>query len=128
MATPNGRLFVLEVSDGGHIFSANTDGSDKNVFVGGLRIPDGIGIDVEGGSIYWTEMGRPPLNDGSIERADLDGGNRVSVVPPGGTYTPKQLQLEHVTRKIYWSDREGMRVMRCGFDVGAVEEIGRAHV
>jgi hypothetical protein len=121
MTSDKGRLFVLEVSDGGHVFSANPDGSDKRVLASGLRVPDGIAVDAENGYIYWTEMGRPPVNDGSIERADLDGGNRVSVVPQGGTFTPKQMTLEPVTGKLYWSDREGMRVMRCNLDGSDIE-------
>ena len=39
-------------------------------------------------------MGDPKANDGSIERADLDGRNRKTIVPQGATFTPKQLQLE----------------------------------
>jgi DNA-binding beta-propeller fold protein YncE len=116
MATEQDRLYVLEVSDGGHVFSVNPDGSGKRVLVTGSRVPDGIAVDVEAGYVYWTEMGFPPANDGSIERAELDGSNRTSVVPRGGTHTPKQLQLEPVSRKLYWSDREGMRVMRCELD------------
>ncbi len=80
-------------------------------------------MDVEGGFIYWTDMGHPPDNDGAIERADLDGSNRKSIVPPGGTHTPKQMQLEPVRRTLYWSDREGMRVMRCGLDGSNVETL-----
>src|ERR1700733_10052927 len=123
MAPVEDKLFVLEASDGGHMFSVNPDGSDKRTLVSGSRIPDGIAVDVERGHVYWTEMGHPPVNDGSIERADLDGGNRVSIVPPGGTHTPKQLQLERVSRKLYWSDREGMRVMRCNLDGSDVETL-----
>jgi len=68
-------------------------------------------------------MGIPPANDGSIERADLDGGNRTTIVPSGGTYTPKQLHFDPVGRKLYWSDREGMRVMRCDLDGSNVETL-----
>jgi DNA-binding beta-propeller fold protein YncE len=121
MRSEQDRLFVLEVSDGGHMFSTNPDGTDKQIIVTGLRIPDGIAVDVQRGHVYWTEMGHPPANDGSIERADLDGGNRVTIVPRGGTHTPKQVQLEPVTAKLYWADREGMRVMRCNLDGSNVE-------
>src|SRR5258708_27292471 len=85
-----GRLFVLELS-GGRIHVMNPDGSDRKVIVTGCRLPDGIAIDVEAGHMYWTNMGVPHLNDGSIERADLDGRNRKVVVPEGGTFTPKQI-------------------------------------
>jgi sugar lactone lactonase YvrE len=123
MAPKQRRLFVLEISGGGRLFSLNADGSKKQVLVTGCPIPDGIAVDVEGGHVYWSNMGRPPLNDGSIERADLDGDNRVTIVPAGGTHTPKQLQLDASGRKLYWSDREGMKVMRCGLDGSNVETL-----
>ena len=85
-----GRLFFLEVSTGS-VLSANPDGSDRKVIVTGCRIPDGVVVDVEAGHIYWTNMGNPSKNDGSIERADLDGQNRKTIVPEGATFTPKQL-------------------------------------
>jgi hypothetical protein len=126
----SGRLFVLELS-GGRIHSMNTDGSDNKVIVSDCRLPDGIAVDVEAGHIYWTNMGVPSLNDGSIERADLDGRNRKVIVPPGGTFTPKQIQLEKRNSKLYWCDREGMRVMRSNLDGSQVEtlvEAGRGDV
>ena len=64
-------------------------------------------------------MGNPKANDGSILRSDLDGGNLTTIVPPGGTFTPKQLQIEKTNGKLYWSDREGMRVMRANLDGSA---------
>jgi hypothetical protein len=51
-------------------------------------------VDAEAGHIYWTNMGIPNLDDGSIERADLDGKNRKVIVPQGVTHTPKQLHLD----------------------------------
>ena len=108
-----GRLFVLELS-GDRIHSMSPDGSDRKVIVTDCHLPDGIVVDVGAGHIYWTNMGSSPsANDGSIERADLDGKNRRVIVPPGGTFTPKQIQLDKKSGKLYWCDREGMRVMRC---------------
>jgi DNA-binding beta-propeller fold protein YncE len=117
------KLFVLEASGGGRLFSINPDGSDKTFLVTGCRVPDGVAVDVQAGHIYWTNMGVPPVNDGSIERVDLDGSNRTTIVPSGGTYTPKQLHFDAVGRKLYWSDREGMRVMRCDLDGSNVETL-----
>jgi len=117
-----GRLFFLEAS-GGRIHSANADGSDRKVIVTGGRVPDGIVVDFEAGHIYWTNMGIPTKNDGSIERADLDGQNRKTIVPEGGTFTPKQLHLEKKSGKVYWCDREGMRVMRCNLDGSKIETL-----
>jgi Low-density lipoprotein receptor repeat class B len=118
-----GRLFFLEASDDGRIFSANPDGSDRKMIVTGGRIPDGLVVDASAGHIYWTNMGVPTRNDGSIERADLDGQNRKTIVPEGVTFTPKQLHLEAKSRKLYWCDREGMRVMRANLDGSNVETL-----
>jgi Low-density lipoprotein receptor repeat class B len=117
-----GRLFFLEAS-GGRIHSANADGSDRKVIVTGCRTPDGIVVDVEAGHIYWTNMGVPSRNDGSIERADLDGQNRVTIVNEGATFTPKQLHFEKKSGKLYWCDREGMRVMRSNLDGSNIETL-----
>jgi hypothetical protein len=68
-------------------------------------------------------MGNPKANDGSIERADLDGRNRKTIVPQGGTFTPKQIQLEKKSRKLYWCDREGMRLMRADLDGSNIETL-----
>jgi len=107
-----GRLFFLDLS-AGRILSANPDGSDlKTIINEGRKLPDGLVLDVAAGHIYWTNMGDPKRNDGSIMRSDLNGENMITIVPPGGTFTPKQLQLEKRSGKLYWSDREGMRVMR----------------
>jgi DNA-binding beta-propeller fold protein YncE len=117
-----GRLFLLDLSDD-RIVSLNSDGSDRKVIVTECRYPDGIVVDVAAGHIYWTNMGVPKANDGSIERADLDGRNRTTIVPKGGTFTPKQLQLERTSGRLYWCDREGMRVMRANLDGSNIETL-----
>lgn len=118
-----GRLFFLSAS-AGQVLSANPDGSDLKVIVSeGRRIPDGIVVDKEAGHLYWTNMGNPIANDGSIERADFDGSNTTHIVPNGGTFTPKQLQLDKKNGKLYWSDREGMRVMRANLDGSNIETL-----
>jgi DNA-binding beta-propeller fold protein YncE len=118
-----GRLFFLDLS-AGRVLTANPDGSDLKVIVSeGRRLPDGIVVDVAAGHIYWTNMGHPSANDGSIERADLDGQNLTTIIPPGGTFTPKQLQLDKKNGKLYWSDREGMRVMRANLDGSKIETL-----
>jgi DNA-binding beta-propeller fold protein YncE len=121
-ATRSGRLFFLELS-GGRIHSINPDGSDLKTIVTDCRLPDGIVVDVDAGQIYWTNMGSIGPDDGSIERADLDGKNRVVIVPQGVTHTPKQIHLDKAGGKLYWCDREGMRVMRANLDGSQVETL-----
>jgi hypothetical protein len=120
--TMAGRLFVLDLG-GGRVFSMNPDGSDSKTLVTGCRLPDGIAVDAEAGHLYWSDMGVANRNDGKIERADLGGGNRRTIVPEGATFTPKQIHLERRNRKLYWSDREGMRVMRANLDGSQIETL-----
>ena len=127
--TPNeknavtGRIFFLDVA-GGRVLSANPDGSDlKTIVEEGRQLPDGLVVDGAAGRMYWTNMGNLKANDGSIFRSDLDGKNMTTVVPAGGTFTPKQLQLEKKSGKLYWCDREGMRVMRANLDGSNIETL-----
>ena len=88
----SGRLYFMDLA-AGRILTSNPDGSELKTIVNeGRKLPDGIVVDVAGGHIYWTNMGNPKANDGTIDRADLDGANVTNVVPPGATWTPKQLQ------------------------------------
>ena len=62
-------------------------------------------------------------------RADFDGKNRQVIIPEGATHTPKQIHLDKENGKLYWCDREGMRVMRSNLDGSQVEtlvETGRS--
>jgi hypothetical protein len=119
-----GRLFFLELG-GSRVMSANPDGSDlKTILVEkGKSMPDGLVVDLPAGHLYWTHMGNPTVNDGSIVRSGLDGGNLTTIVEKGATFTPKQLQLERKSKKLYWCDREGMRVMRANLDGSKIETL-----
>jgi hypothetical protein len=120
---PAARLIFLDIR-GGRVVSTLPDGSDVRVLVSGRSgTPDGVAVDTARGHIYWTIMGRPREDDGRIERADLDGGNLTTIVPAGGAFTPKQLKLDSAHRKLYWADREGMRVMRADLDGSNIETV-----
>src|SRR6516225_4236829 len=122
-STTSSRLFFLDCG-AGRVLLANPDGSDlKTIINEGRRLPDGLVVDVVAGHIYWTNMGNLKQNDGSILRSDLDGKNMITIVPPGGIFTPKQLQMDKKNRKLYWCDREGMRVMRSNLEGTEIETL-----
>jgi hypothetical protein len=122
-ATSSSRLFFLDIR-GGRVVSANADGSDARTLVSGLRgTPDGIVVDADAGYMYWTHMGAASADDGYVQRAKLDGSELTKIVPDGDTFTPKQLKLDTTHHKLYWSDREGMRVMRADVDGTHVETL-----
>lgn len=104
----------------GRILSCLTDGSDRQTVIDNIpTMPDGITIDHDNGHMYWTNMGRSlKTRGGSIERANLDGSGRRVIVPQGstGVFTPKQITIARRARKLYWCDREGMKVMRSNMD------------
>src|SRR6266571_470695 len=118
----SGRLFFLDLSDG-RVLSVNPDGSDlKTIVSEGRQLPDGIVVDGAAGHIYWTNMGNPSVNNGSIDRADLDGRNITNIIPAGGTFTPKQLQLDKKNGKLYWTqkgnDKAGQgRIFRANLEI-----------
>lgn len=115
-------LFWLDV--GGTVLTSAADPFEKTTLVSDAGDgPDGIAVDVAGGHVFWTNMGNTAADDGYIRRADLDGKNVTTIVPAGGTFTPKQMKLEPVEQKLYWSDREGMRVQRASIDGSSVETL-----
>jgi DNA-binding beta-propeller fold protein YncE len=117
------RIIFLDLG-AGRVLSANPDGSDLKTLVSeGRKLPDGLAVDVAAGHLYWTNMGNPKANDGTLFRSDLDGGNLTTIISPGGTFTPKQLQIDKPSGKLYWSDREGMRVMRANLDGSDIETL-----
>ena len=121
--TPSGQLFFLD-NGAGRVLTASPDGSDLRTLIKeGPKGPDGVVVDATAGHIYWTNMGNFKENDGFILRSNLDGKNMITIVPPGGTFTPKQLKLEKKSGKLYWSDREGMRVMRANLDGSKIETL-----
>lgn len=117
------RIFFLDLG-AGRVLSANPDGSDLRTLVSeGRKLPDGLAADVAAGHLYWTNMGNPKANDGSIFRSELDGRNMTTIIAPGDTFTPKQLQIDKPNGKLYWCDREGMRVMRANLDGSKIETL-----
>jgi len=105
------------------VMTCALDGSGVRVLAtgrgGGLN--DGIAYDPVGRRLYWTNMGRASLDDGFVQSVNLDGSDLRMEAPPGSSFTPKQCKIDAAARKLYWSDREGMRVMRSGLDGSAIE-------
>jgi len=108
---------------GSKVMTAGLDGAGVRTLAtgrgGGLN--DGVAYDPVSRRLYWTNMGRASDNDGFIQSVNLDGSDLRMVAPPGSAFTPKQCKIDAAARKLYWSDREGMRVMRCNLDGSAIE-------
>lgn len=119
-------LYVLDIGAGenvtdnffssGKVYTASANGENVRKLADNLPMPDGIGISISKGRMFWSNMGIPSENDGTIDSANLDGSNRKVIVKAGVAHTPKQLTIDHANEKVYFSDREGMRVHRVNFD------------
>ncbi|KAI0973534.1 hypothetical protein F4678DRAFT_486728 [Xylaria arbuscula] len=75
----------------------------------------------------WLSL-RPSRLKGTYRRhlgrnCNLDGSNIQDVIPRGAAHTPKQLHIDPDGSKIYFSDRKGLRVMRCNLDGSDLEII-----
>jgi 3-hydroxyacyl-CoA dehydrogenase/DNA-binding beta-propeller fold protein YncE len=129
------RLYFLDIGIGsnvadlrnamtsGKVMTASADGSNVRELVGGQSMPDGIDVSISSGKLFWTNMGKSPSgNNGSVMSANLDGSNVQTIIPEGQVHTPKQIKIDHSNKKLYFCDREGLRIHRCDFD-GSNHEI-----
>lgn len=119
------EIVALDIK-AGVMHAVSLDGKQVRTVVDGLdRVPDGVVVDKLRGHIYWTNMGTPDTRpvagvepeffsrNGSIERVDLDGRNRTTIVAIGAFTTGKQLTADFEGGRLYWCDREGMQVLTC---------------
>ncbi len=116
------RIFYLDVS--GRVLAFDEDQPKALTLVASAgQGPDGIAVDVDGGHVFWTTMGVPADDDGSLRRSALDGSGATTLLPAGSSFTPKQLKLDPAGQRLYWSDREGMRIQRAGTDGSGLETL-----
>ena len=88
------RLYFLDIGMGsnitdmtkattsGKIMTASADGSNVRTLVSDQALPDGIGVSISAGKLFWTNMGKSPsVNNGSIVSSNLDGSNLQTITP-----------------------------------------------
>jgi hypothetical protein len=61
--------------------------------------------------------------NGSLERVDLDGSNRMMIVPRH-IHHQQATHTDFDEGTLHWCDREGMKVLRCDLDGSNVESSG----
>lgn len=101
------------------------DGRPLQPLVTGQDMPDGLDISIPAGKLFWTSMGVPPKNDGAVFSSNLDGSDVKAVVPECSVHARKQITLDHQNSKVYFSDCEGLHVLRCNFDGSEMEVLVR---
>jgi len=120
--------------DGGSIYRANLDGSDREILLTGNNNTRGVRVDPGGGMLYWINR-----DDKKVHRCPLSafaGGTMPLTHPAVQTLytnldTPHGLVLDIPARKLYWADTgansgtgEGdQAVSRGDFDGGTPLEV-----
>ena len=114
--TPTAETPKMYWADGEKIQRADGDGSNvEDVVTSGS--PREVVVDVVGGKIYWTDLGRR-----KIRSAGLDGSNPVDIVSTG-LIRPVGIALDKARGKIYWTDSGSNKIQRANTDGSQVENL-----
>lgn len=127
---PQPHLIMLDIG-AKQVFTADGSGNRLSILRDGLdMVPDGVIASPDARHVYFTQMGKPDFRtqtamafDGTIWRMNIDGSDLTQLVGAGQIRTPKQITADWQAGKLYWCDREGMRVMRCNLDGSDVETL-----
>ncbi|OOQ89885.1 putative 3-hydroxyacyl-CoA dehydrogenase, NAD binding domain [Penicillium brasilianum] len=133
-ASKEPRLVVLDIGlssatpsmTSGSILEISANGQIQQTLVEKQALPDGIAIDPKTGRLFWTNMGIPGEENGSVLSYNPQTKLVETIIPSGRINTPKQLALDSTSNKLYFSDREGLCVYRCNFDGTSLEKIVEA--
>ena len=101
---------------GSKIQSANLNGSNVRDVVTGLRVVEGIALDVSRGKVYWADS-----DMGKIQRANLNGSNVEDLVT--GMRMPNDIALDAAGGKMYWSDYESKQISRANLNGSNAETL-----
>jgi hypothetical protein len=133
MDTVAGKIYWGGFGDGS-IYRANLDGSEHELLLTGNNDTRGVGVDREGGMLYWINR-----NDAKVHRCPLSAfvNGTIPLTHPDvqtlyeGLDTPHGLMLDIPARKVYWADTGtnpgsgsgGSAVSRGDFDGSSPMEI-----
>ncbi|KAF7998627.1 hypothetical protein HCN44_011035 [Aphidius gifuensis] len=76
-----------------------------------LDKPRAIAVHPHYGYVFWTDWGPNP----KIERADMDGSGRISLITDSITW-PNGLTIDYPTEKIYWTDAKHPAILSAKLD------------
>ena len=107
----------------GRILKAAVDGTSLEELITGQGMPDSIALSPEEGRLYWTCMGVPGAQDGSVWSATTCGDSIRNTLSAGVLNTPKKIAIDALGRKLYICDREGLRIVRCNLDGSGLEDL-----
>ena len=99
----------------------NLDGTGlEDMVTTGLDSPVNVVLDLIHGKMYWVDFGViTQSNTGRIERANLDGSGRETLV--SGLSLPEDIALDVLAGKFYWTDGIDDVIRRANLDGTGVE-------
>lgn len=94
-----------------------------------LPAPDGIAICPRTSRVFWTTMGAAMgAPGGALHTATLphlSDARALIGADDERVHTPKQVCVDSASRQVYFCDREGMGLLRCGYEGEGLEEVVR---
>ena len=118
-----GKVYASSYGGGalGRLQRANLDGSELENVGDWIRLgPVGVGVDHEGGKVYWARF----FADGGLQRANLDGSQVEDLLT---NISADSLALDLPGGKVYWSERDSgsltWSIRRANLDGSAAETL-----
>ncbi|PAV89118.1 hypothetical protein WR25_05260 [Diploscapter pachys] len=93
------------------------------LFKDDLEEPRAIAVDPELGLIFWTDWGKTAR----IERAGMDGQNRMVIVAGDRVKWPNGLALDYVDKRVYWADAKIKSIFSCDYWGKDVKTVLHSH-
>lgn len=132
--SPGPRILVLDlgvveagvIGPTGKILELTPHGNLARVLAQNQLLPDGVDVHFPSNRIFWTNMGNPGEMDGSVQCANVDGTEIRTIISPGHINTPKQLVVDSDSQRLYFADREGMRIWSCDLNGNKLEVLVEA--
>ncbi|MBI5864943.1 MAG: PEP-CTERM sorting domain-containing protein [Planctomycetes bacterium] len=88
----------------GRLCRINYDGTGFQEIVSGILWgPVGLGVDSDGGKLYWGRLGLGGSYTGALQRANLDGSGLETIV---ANQDVDSLALDVPAGKVYWTDTD----------------------
>ncbi|XP_028393318.1 low-density lipoprotein receptor-related protein 2-like [Dendronephthya gigantea] len=101
----DGRLKTISV--------AKLDGKYRRTLIkDDLGRPRAVVVHPKEGYLFWTDWGHEP----KIERAEMDGTNRRTIVDGGDLHWPNGLTIDFTASKLYWIDARHDHMKKANFD------------
>ncbi len=110
-----GKLYFADNQQPKTISRANLDGTMVEVLIEGFGFPADVTLDLANEKLYWCDQQR-----NVIERANLDGSERQTVVE---TSSPYYLELDLPNNQLYWGDFGVGTIQRVSLNGGTPESI-----